>query len=73
MFLHGPLWEAGCDASYSDNIPFFAAGIEFMTGCKPMYIEGEFRESRKDIWGAVNGIPEAPSKKKTFPVRVVSA
>ena len=53
MFLHGPLWDAGCDASYSDNTPFFAAGLEYLTGCKPIYIEGEFRESRKDFLGVL--------------------
>jgi len=58
MFLHGSLWDAGCDASYSDNIPFFAAGLEYLTGCRPFYIEGEFRESRKDIFGLVHGIPK---------------
>ena len=63
MFLHGPLWDAGCDASYSDNIPFFAAGLEYLTGCKPVYIEGEFRESRKDIFGLVHGIPKEPVKR----------
>jgi uncharacterized protein len=68
MFLHGPLWDAGCDASYSDNIPFFAAGIEFLTGCKPIYIEGDFRESRKDIWGEVNGIP-AEKKRRIINIK----
>ena len=63
MFLHGPLWDAGCDASYSDNIPFFAAGLEYLTGCKPVYIEGEFRKSRKDIFGLVHGIPKEPVKR----------
>jgi uncharacterized protein len=63
MFLHGPLWNAGCDASYSDNIPFFAAGLEYLTGCKPVYIEGDFRESRKDIFGLVHGIPKEPVKR----------
>jgi len=28
MFLDGPLWEAGCDAAFSDNVPFLAAAIE---------------------------------------------
>ena len=34
-----------------------------MTGCKPVYIEGEFRESRKDIFGLVHGIPKEPVKR----------
>ncbi len=73
MFLHGPLWDAGCDASYSDNIPFFAAALEYLTGCKPVYIEGEFRESRKDIFGLVNGIPSEPAKKRVIPIGVARA
>jgi uncharacterized protein len=63
MFLDGPLWDAGCDASYSDNIPFFAAAIEYMTGCVPYYIDGDFRDDRKDIFGQVNGIPAAPTRR----------
>ena len=27
MFLEGSLWDAGCDAAYSDNLVFFAAAI----------------------------------------------
>lgn len=59
MFLEGKLWDAGCDAAYSDNIPFFAAAIEFLTGCIPYYIDGDFREDRKDIFGQL----KPPSKK----------
>ena len=59
MFLEGKLWDAGCDAAYSDNIPFFAAAIEFLTGCIPFYIDGDFREDRKDIFGQL----KPPSKK----------
>ncbi len=67
MFLHGPLWDEGCDATYSDNIPFFAAGIEYMTGCYPIHIEGDFRESRKDFFGLVHGIPKG-STKRVIPI-----
>ncbi len=63
MFLEGPLWEAGCDSAYSDNVPFFAAAIEFLTGCTPHYIEGEFRDDRKDLFGRVRGIPDAKQKR----------
>ena len=56
MFLEGPLWEAGCDSAYSDNVPFFAAAIEFLTGCAPYYIEGDFRDDRKDLFGRMRGI-----------------
>lgn len=51
MFLEGELWEKACDASFSDNLPFFAAGIEFLTGAVPIHIEGPQREDRKNIWG----------------------
>ncbi len=63
MFLEGPLWDAGCDAAYSDNVPFLAAAIEYLTGCIPYYIEGGFREDRKDIFGEVCGVPEVATKR----------
>ncbi len=72
MFLEGDLWDADCDASYSDNIPFMAAAIEFLTGCVPIYIEGDFREDRKDIFGQVHGVPDAP-KKRVIPIQTVAA
>ena len=51
MFLHGKLWEVGCANSYSDNIPFFAGGIEYITGYKPTRIEHpSLPEVRQDIW-----------------------
>jgi uncharacterized protein len=67
MFLEGPLWDAGCDAAYSDNIPFFAAAIEYMTGCIPYYIEGDFREDRKDIFGQLT-IPAEKVVKRVIPI-----
>lgn len=51
MFLEGQLWEKACDGSFSDNLPFFAAGIEFLTGAVPIYIDGPHRADRKNIWG----------------------
>lgn len=63
MFLEGALWDAGCDAAYSDNVPFLAAAIEFMTGCIPFYIEGDFREDRKDIFGQIHGVPANPPRR----------
>lgn len=63
MFLQGPLWDAGCDAAYSDNVPFLAAAIEFMTGCIPYYIDGDFREDRKDIFGQIHGAVEKRSRR----------
>lgn len=67
MFLEGKLWDAGCDAAYSDNIPFFAAAIEFLTGCIPYYIEGDFREDRKDIFGQLKP-PSEKVAKRVIPI-----
>ena len=72
MFLEGPLWEAGCDAAYSDNVPFFAAAIEFLTGYTPYYIEGEFRDDRKDLFGRVRGVP-ATEQKRVIEIHAVPA
>lgn len=70
MFLEGDLWEAGCNNSFSDNIPFFAAAIEVLTGHIPYYIDGDFREDRKDIFGKVNGIP-VEKKRKIIPIQPI--
>ncbi len=78
MFLQGPLWEASCDNAYSDALPIFAAGVEFLTGLVPVHIEGELREGRKDIFGfseragATQGEIPKPTR-KPFPIAVVSA
>jgi uncharacterized protein len=72
MFLEGPLWDRSCDNAYSDAVPIFAAGIEFLTGCVPVFIDGDFREDRKDIFGLVNGVPDAP-KKRVIPIQSVAA
>ena len=72
MFLEGDLWDAGCNNTFSDNIPFFAAAIETLTGYIPYYIEGPQREDRKDIFGLVNGI-QIDKQKKPFPIPVVAA
>ena len=50
MFLEGDLWELSCDNAFSDAISVFAAGIEFLTGCVPMEIEGPQRADRKVLW-----------------------
>lgn len=68
MFLEGNLWDAGCDASYSDNIPFFVSGIELMTGYTVSRIDGDFRESRKDIFG-VN--TKTVKSKKVIPIQAI--
>ncbi len=74
MFLEGPLWDVSCDNAYSDALPIFAAGIEFLTGLVPVHIEGELREERKDIFG-FSEQARAPrdSPAKPFPIAVVAA
>ena len=74
MFLEGPLWDVSCDNAYSDALPIFAAGIEFLTGLVPVHIEGELREVRKDIFG-FSEQARAPrdSPAKPFPIAVVAA
>jgi uncharacterized protein len=59
MFLSGPLWEQTCNNAFSDAVPFFAAGIEVMTGNIPVRIVGPHRADRHDIWNA----PAAPRQK----------
>lgn len=73
MFLEGRMWDASCNNAFSDTIPIFAAGIEFLTGLTPIYIDGGNREDRKDIFGLVNGVPEHKKVKKPFPIPVVAA
>lgn len=63
MFLEGKFWDASCDVAYSDNLPFLAAAIEYLTGCIPFYIDGDFRNDRKDIFGEVRGVPEVATKR----------
>jgi uncharacterized protein len=72
MFLDGPLWKAGCDASYADNVPFLAAGIEFLTGCFPFYIEGDFPLERRDIFGLVSEHSEV-KERRVIPIKVEHA
>lgn len=71
MFLEGDLWEATCNNAFSDNIVFFAAAIEYITGFVPMKIEGPHREDRHDIWKASVKIAEAP-KKKIIPIALAA-
>lgn len=54
MYLTGDLFYASCDNTYTDNIPYFAASVEHLTGYTPIYIEdaaGKLPEDRKDIFG----------------------
>lgn len=71
MFLQGPLWDASCENSFSDNIVYFSLAFEMLTGYVPTYIDGPQREDRKDIFGLINGVPETP-KKKPFPIPVIT-
>lgn len=62
MFLEGDLWDRTCDNAYSDAVPIFAAGIEFLTGFIPVLIEGPHAVERHAIWN-----PPAP-KQKIIPI-----
>lgn len=74
MFLEGPLWDRSCDNAFSDAVPIFAAGIEFLTGLVPFYIEGELRDDRKDIFGFVKQVkPPRDRPTKVFPIAAVAA
>lgn len=72
MFLEGRLWDTTCNNAYSDAIPIFAAGIEFLTGLFPIHIEGQLRADRKDLFSNANSSPQSPSP-KAFPIPVVAA
>jgi uncharacterized protein len=71
-FLEGQLFDVSCDHAYSDNVVFLAAAIEYITGCVLLYIEGDFREDRKDIFGQVHGVPETQAK-RVIPIQPVAA
>jgi uncharacterized protein len=78
MFLEGRLWEASCNNAYSDALPIFAAGLEFLTGYVPLYIEGDLPQDRKDVFGLLREPPGASggaphSRAKPFPIPVVAA
>jgi uncharacterized protein len=54
MYLTGDLFYSSCNNTYTDNIPFFAASVEALTGYLPVYVEdedGRLPEDRKDIFG----------------------
>ncbi|MGV0961661.1 MAG: SPASM domain-containing protein [Limnohabitans sp.] len=72
MFLEGPLWEASCNNAYSDALPIFVAGIEFLTGLIPVHIDGELRLDRKDVFGFPDQMAQS-NKAKPFPIPVVSS
>lgn len=69
MFLEGDLWELSCDNAFSDAISVFAAGIEFLTGCVPMEIEGPQRADRKVLWKKQQPVQR---KGKIIPIAVAN-
>lgn len=74
MFLEGELWERGCDNAFADNIAFFAAGIELLTGFVPVYIEGPQRADRKDVFGLIDSQPTphtAAPTRKVIPIHPI--
>jgi uncharacterized protein len=74
MFLEGPLWEASCNNAYSDALPIFASGIEFLTGLVPVFIDGDIPEARKDIFGfSRTNSNGTVATRKPFPVPVVAS
>jgi uncharacterized protein len=70
MFLEGELWEKSCDNSFSDNVPFFAAGIEFLTGAVPFYIEGPQRADRKWLFDRPPEVNVGSTVSGVAPVRL---
>ena len=71
MFLEGPLWEVSCNNSFSDNISYFSAAIEQMTGFIPFYIEGPHRRDRWDLYGLKKDNIPLPKIKKFIPIYAV--
>ncbi|MGB8699544.1 MAG: radical SAM protein [Thermosynechococcaceae cyanobacterium] len=67
MFLTGELFNASCDNTFTDHIPYFVAAVEILTGYVPIYIEdeaGNLPEERKDIfgYGKPKGVKDLVSK-----------
>jgi uncharacterized protein len=74
MFLQGPLWESSCDNAYSDALPIFAAGVEFLTGLVPVHVEGDLPEDRKDIFGFSEQVKKLKDRSpRVFSIAVVAA
>jgi uncharacterized protein len=67
MFLEGDLWETSCDNAFSDAVPVFAAGMEFLTGFAPIRIDGPQREDRKDLWKSSPSV-----KPRVIPIKVAA-
>lgn len=72
MYAANQYWDQTCNNSYSDNIVFFAATFEKLTGYIPLFIDNDvLPDMRKDIWGSALKHEDEP-KKKTFPIPVVA-
>jgi hypothetical protein len=47
---------------------FFAAAIEFLTGCMPVFIDGDLPPERKDIFGLAKSTVESPPVRRVIPI-----
>lgn len=75
MFLEGALWNTSCNNAYSDALPIFASGIEFLTGLVPIHIEGDIPANRRDVFGINQETKAVMSKSlshRPFPIPVVT-
>jgi uncharacterized protein len=73
LFLTGELWEASCNNAFSDSIALFANAFEVITGHIPIYIEGEQRKDRQDIFWWIHGKPENLRKpKKVISIKAIN-
>ena len=72
MYLEGDAWEASCGNAYSDGIAIFSLSMEKMSnGYIPVFIRNtHLPDERRDIWGTI--LEHKETKRKTFPIKVVS-
>jgi hypothetical protein len=54
-------------------VAFLAAAIEFLTGCVPVFIEGDIPPERKDVFGFMQPSPSDPPRKRVIPIQSVHA
>jgi uncharacterized protein len=67
MFLEGPLWDAGCESAYSDNVAFLAAALQQLTGMTLVRIEAEhLPERRQALW-----VTPATTRQKIIPITAI--
>lgn len=70
MYLQGPLWDASCAASYSDNVVLLAVAIREMTGCELVSIhplDGTLPDVRSYVFA--DSITKNPVR-KTIPIHL---